>query len=132
MKTTGDESGSTRASVKFTGNGTGNKILLEQNKMVARGGIFGAVRRPRNYQERLKLSDLADTEIIERFRLSRGRINWLVERFRDLERDTARSCPLSSETQVKHFSLKFIGMHSLLTIILSVGRVAELSQKKRS
>ena len=51
-------------------------------------------------QERPKLSDMADTEIIERSRLSRERINWLVERFGDLERDTARSCPLSVETQV--------------------------------
>ena len=46
-------------------------------------------------------NDMAETEIIERYTLSRGRINWLVERFRgDLERDTKRSCPLSAETQV--------------------------------
>ena len=44
---------------------------------------------------------MAETDIIERYRLSRGRINWLVEQFReDLERDTKRSCPLSAETQV--------------------------------
>ena len=82
--------------------------------MDAEGGIFCTVRRPRNYQERPKLSDMTDTDIIERFRLSRRRINWLVERFRDLERDAARSCPLSAKTQVKHFSLKFITIHSLL------------------
>ena len=79
---------------------TGSKILLQQNKMAAGGGLFCAVRRPRNYQERPKLSDMADTEIIERSRLSRERINWLVERFGDLERDTTRSCPLSVGIQV--------------------------------
>ena len=45
-----------------------------------------------------------------------------MERFRDLERDTARISPLSAKTQVKHFSLKFIKIHSLLTIILSVAK----------
>ena len=69
--------------------------------MAAGGGLFCAVRRP-NYQERPKLSDMTDTEIIERFRLSREMINWLVERFGDFERDTARSCPLSVETQVNN------------------------------
>ena len=37
------------------------------------------------------LNCMAETEIIERCRLSTGRINWLVERFRgDLDRDTNR------------------------------------------
>ena len=90
--------------------------------MAAEGGFFCTIRRPRNYQERPKLSDMADTDILERFRLSRRRINWLVERFRDLEGDITRSCPLSAETQVKHFSLKFITIHSLLTIILSLAK----------
>ena len=88
--------------------------------MAAEGRFFCTVRLPRSYQERPKLSDMANTGIIKRFWLSRRRINWLVEQFRDLERDTARSCPPSAKTQVKHFSLKFITIHSLLTIILSV------------
>ena len=89
--------------------------------MAAEGGFFCTVRPPRSYQERPKLGDMANTDIIiKRFWLSRRRINWLVEQFRDLERDTARSCPPSAKTQVKHFSLKFITIHSLLTIILSV------------
>ena len=69
--------------------------------MAAGGGLFCPVRRPRTYQNRPALNDMAETDIIERYRLSRGRINWLVEQFReDLERDTKRSCPLSAETQV--------------------------------
>ena len=63
--------GSSHAPVKLTG----KKILLQQNKMAAEGGFFCTVRRRRNYQERPKLSDMADTDIIERFRLSRRRIN---------------------------------------------------------
>ena len=83
--------------------------MLQLNKMAAGGELFCAVRCPRNYQERPKLSDRADTEIIERFWLSRERINWLVEQFEDLERDTVRSCPLSVETRVNNkLSLKFI------------------------
>ena len=76
--------------------------------MAAGGGLFCTVRRPRRYQERTVLGEMAETEIVERYRLSGERINWLVEEFRgDLERDTARSCPLPAETQVnKHCNHK--------------------------
>ena len=46
---------------------------------------------------------MADCEFIERFRLSRARIEWLVEEMKEeLERDTARSrhSPLASEARV--------------------------------
>ena len=44
---------------------------------------------------------MADCEVIERYRLSRARIEWLVEELKEeLERNTARSCLLSPETQV--------------------------------
>jgi len=43
---------------------------------------------------------MADWEVIERFRLSRARIEWLVEELKEeLERNTARSYPLAPETQ---------------------------------
>jgi len=44
---------------------------------------------------------MADWEVTERFRLSRARIEWLVEELKEeLERNTARSCPLAPETHV--------------------------------
>jgi len=44
---------------------------------------------------------MADCEVIEHYRLSRARIEWLVEEVKeDLQRNMARSCPLSPETQV--------------------------------
>ena len=43
------------------------------------------------YQRRPFLVDMADCEFIERFRLSRARIEWLVEEMKEeLERNTAR------------------------------------------
>ena len=69
--------------------------------MAAGGGLFCLVRRPRSYQKRPVLADMADCEVIERYRLSRARIEWLVEELKDeLERNSTRSCPLSPETQV--------------------------------
>ena len=49
------------------------------------------------YNNRPILADMADCEVLERFRLSRPRIQWLVD---ELERNTSRSRPLSPETQV--------------------------------
>ena len=68
--------------------------------MAAAGGIFGLARGPRSYNRPI-LADMADFGVLERFRLSRARIQWLMEEIGDeLERNTARSCPLSPETQV--------------------------------
>lgn len=58
-------------------------------------------RRPRSYKHRPILADMADCEVLERFQLSRARIQWLVEEIgEELKRNTARSCLLSPETQV--------------------------------
>ena len=44
---------------------------------------------------------MADCEFIERFRLSRARIEWLVKEMKEeLERNTARRSPLASEARV--------------------------------
>ena len=60
--------------------------------MAAGGGLFCLVRRPRSYQRRLILADMADCEVVERFRLSRARIEWLANELGDeLRRNTARS-----------------------------------------
>ena len=56
---------------------------------------------PQGYPDRPALNNMAETDIMERCRLSRGRMYWLVEQFReDLERDTKRSCLLSMKTEV--------------------------------
>ena len=69
--------------------------------MAAGGGLFGLVRRPRSYQRRPILADMVDCEVIERFRLSRTRMEWLVDELgEELRRNTARSCPLAPEIQV--------------------------------
>jgi len=44
---------------------------------------------------------MANWEVTERFRLSRARIEWLVDELKEeLEKNTARSCPLAPETHV--------------------------------
>ena len=63
--------------------------------------MFSLTRRPRSYQRRPFLVDMADFEFIERFRLSQARIEWLVEEMKEeLERNTARRYPLASEVRV--------------------------------
>lgn len=75
--------------------------------MAATGGLFFAVRQPRTYHVRTVLFNMNECEVIERFRLSSARINWLVEKFRgELQRNTSRSCPLSVETQVSTYRIK--------------------------
>ena len=69
--------------------------------MAAGGGLFCLVRRPRSYQRRPILADMADCEVVERFRVSRARIEWLVNELGgELRRNTARSCPLAPEIQI--------------------------------
>jgi len=51
---------------------------------------------------------MADWVAIERFRLSRTRIEWLVEELKEeLERNTARSSPLAPETHVNIIVVSF-------------------------
>ena len=47
--------------------------------MAAGGRIFGLARRPRSYNNRPILDKMADCEVLERFRLSRAHIKWLVD-----------------------------------------------------
>ena len=69
--------------------------------MAAGGRLFCLVRRPRSCQRRLILADMADYEVIERFRLLRARIEWLVNELGDeLRKNKARSCPLAPEANV--------------------------------
>ena len=69
--------------------------------MAAGGRLFCLVRRPRSYQRRPILADMADCEVVERFRLSRARIEWLANELGDeLWRNTARSCLLGPEIQI--------------------------------
>ena len=83
--------------------------VAKQNKMAARGGLFCLVRTPWSYQRRPFLADMADCEVIERFWLSRARIEWLIKELKEeLERNTARSCPLAPETQVNIIVVLFI------------------------
>ena len=61
--------------------------------MAAGGRLFCLVRRPRSYQRRPILADMADCEVVERFRLSRARIKWLVNELHgdgETQREAAR------------------------------------------
>ena len=85
--------------VNFSGNLPGNlrevvtsrkvtgepQMLPNQTKW--RPGVYLFVSR--SYQRRPFLADMADCEVIELFRLSRARIEWLVEELKEeLERNT--------------------------------------------
>ena len=72
-----------------------------RNKMAAVGALLGQTRQPRQYMTRTSIANMRENDIIERYRLSPGRIRWLVTLLEDkLERDTGRNFPLSAETQV--------------------------------
>ena len=61
-------------------------------------------REKRSDAERTVLHGMRRNKVIERYRLSPERIKWLVDTFEtELERDTNRNFPLSSETQVGNF-----------------------------
>ena len=83
--------------------------------MAAGDGLSCLVRRPRSYQRRPILADTTDCEVIERFRLSRARIEWIVNELGDeLWRNTARSCPLAPETNVN------TGVVPIVVVVVSV------------
>jgi len=67
---------------------TGKSQML-QNQTKWRPGADFFVSR--SYQRRPFLADMVDSEVIQRFRLSRARIEWLVEELKE------RSCPLALE-----------------------------------
>ncbi|XP_068758191.1 putative nuclease HARBI1 [Montipora capricornis] len=73
---------------------------------------------------------MADCEVLERFRLSRERIQWLVDELQDeLERNTARSCPLSPETQVL-IALRYYASGSFLKVIADTMGVSKASSSR--
>lgn len=59
----------------------GGNIFANKNKMAATGGLFFPIHRPQTYHVRTVLFNMDECEVIERFRLSSARINWLVEKF---------------------------------------------------
>ena len=70
------------------------------------GAVFCLVRRPRRYEKRRILNKMDDIDVVERYRMSRERIEWLIDVLRDeLTRNTKRNHPLSPETQVIVFIL---------------------------
>ena len=56
--------------------------------MAAEGGLFCLVRSPRSYQRRPILADIADCEVVERFRLSR--VNELGDKLRIPEKHSEK------------------------------------------
>ena len=73
-------------------------------KMAAAGVLFMPTCEKRKYEKRTVLDGMRRTEVIERYRLSPERIEWLVNKFEnELRRNTNRNCPLSPETQVSDF-----------------------------
>ena len=74
--------------------------------MAAAVGFLVRNREPRVYLKRTELDGMRERDIIERYRLSSERIQWLIRKFNDqLERDTERNCPLSPETQVSGLNI---------------------------
>ena len=69
--------------------------------MAGIGALLVQPRQPRQYMVRTSIANMRENEVIERYRLSPERIQWLVALLEDkLERDTGRNFPLSAETQV--------------------------------
>ena len=62
-----------------------------------------AVCGPRTYQGRPVLNHMTDTEVVERHRLSTGRLNWLIERCIVQKIDLDRQ--QFTETQVNQYRL---------------------------
>ena len=73
-------------------------------KMAAAGVLFMLTREKRKYEERTLLEGMRRSEVIQRYRLSPERIEWLVNKFEnELRRNTNRNFPVSPETQVIDF-----------------------------
>jgi len=95
--------------VKFPGNLPGNlREVVTSSKVTGKSQMLQnqAKWRPeadsfvsQSYHRRPFLADMADCEVIERFRLPRARMEWLVEEFKEkLERNTVSSCTLAPKT----------------------------------
>ena len=72
--------------------------------MAAVGALLTQNREKRKYRQRTVLTGMRRCEVIERFRLSPERIEWLILKFEgQLRRNTGRNAPLDPEIQVGNF-----------------------------
>ena len=72
--------------------------------MAAVGALLTPNREKRKYGQRTVLTGMRRCEVIERYRLSPERIEWLISKFEgQLIRDTGRNAPLDPEIQVGYF-----------------------------
>ena len=95
--------------------------------MAAVGGLFCLVRRPRSCPRRPILADMALCEVIERFRLSRAIIEWLVSELGiELRRNTARSCPLAPEGNVNTSVRSTIVVVVVVVVVVAVSVVLDV------
>ena len=72
--------------------------------MAAVGALLTPIREKRKYRQRTVLTGMRRCQVIERFRLSPERIEWLILKFEgQLSRNTGRNAPLDPEIQVGNF-----------------------------
>ena len=77
--------------------------------MAAVGAILTPNREKRKYVQRTVLTGMRRCEVIERFRLSPERIEWLISKFEgQLRRNTGRNAPLDPEIQVGIFRFCYV------------------------
>ena len=82
--------------------------------MAAVGALLTPNREKRKYGQRTVLTGMRRCEVIECYRLSLERIEWLISKFEgQLRRDTGRNTPLDPEIQVGYlpFFVRFRDMH---------------------
>mgnify|MGYP000025960504 CR=1 FL=1 len=76
--------------------------------MAAVGALLTTNREKRKYGQRTVLTGMRRCEVIERYRLSPERIEWLISKFEgQLRRDTGRNASLDPEIQVGYFLFLF-------------------------
>jgi len=69
--------------------------------MAGIGALLLQTRQPRQYMVRVSITNMRENKVIERYRMSPKRIQWLVPLLEDkLERDTGHNFPLRAEMQV--------------------------------
>lgn len=72
--------------------------------MAAVGALLTTNREKRKYGQRTVLTGMRRCEVIERYRLSPERIEWLISKFEgQLRHDTGRNASLDPEIQVGYF-----------------------------
>ena len=72
--------------------------------MAAVGALLTTNREKRKYGQRTVLTGMRRCEVIERYRLSPERIEWLISKFEgQLRRDSGQNASLDPEIQVGYF-----------------------------